>query len=96
MYAEKGRRCDRQSDYFKATFISEINDHPCPKPLMWAKGALSIVSKVGETVCDPFCGSGTTLRAAKDLGRKSIGIEIEEKYAEIAVNRLKQEVFDFG
>ena len=46
----------------------------------------------GETILDPFAGSGTTGRAAKDLGRKCVLIEREERYCEIAANRMRQEV----
>ena len=71
------------------------NGHPCPKPYtLWKKILLKGLQD-RQAVLDPFMGSGTTLRAAKDLGRKAIGIEIEEKYCEIAAKRLRQEVFDF-
>jgi site-specific DNA-methyltransferase (adenine-specific) len=66
-------------------------EHPTQKPLDLMKWCIAW-SKCTGTILDPFMGSGTTLRAAKDLGRKCIGIEIEEKYCEIAVKRLAQEV----
>tara|TARA_R110000751_G_C13719645_1_gene475316 strand:- start:627 stop:1061 length:435 start_codon:yes stop_codon:yes gene_type:complete len=69
--------------------------HPTVKPITLLAQLVEWSSSPAETVLDPFMGSGTTLRAAKDLNRKSIGIEIEEKYCEIAANRLQQEVFDF-
>ena len=65
--------------------------HPTEKPLELIKWAIE-ESRTSGTILDPFMGSGTTLRAAKDLGRKCIGIEIEEKYCEIAAKRLAQEV----
>ena len=68
--------------------------HPCQKPLPLMKWCIMKAGGDG-IVLDPFMGSGTTLRAAKDLGRKAIGIEIEEKYCEIAAKRLGQEVFEF-
>jgi DNA modification methylase len=68
------------------------DDHPTAKP-EWLFKRLVLASSVkGGTVLDPFMGSGTTLRAAKDLGRKAIGIELEERYCEIAARRLGQEV----
>jgi len=69
--------------------------HPAPYPLSLCLFLVGTHSMVGDTVLDPFMGSGTTLVAAKQLGRKAIGIEIEEKYCEIAVQRLAQGVLEF-
>lgn len=65
---------------------------PGQKPLPLIQSFIDLFSDYGETVLDPFMGSGTTLRAAKDLGRRAIGIEIEERYCEIAAKRCAQEV----
>ncbi len=65
--------------------------HPTQKPISLMIWCLKFTT-AANTILDPFMGSGTTLRAAKDLGRKAIGIEIEEKYCEIAAKRLSQEV----
>lgn len=65
--------------------------HPCPKPEPLMCELVSAFTDPGDTILDPFMGSGTTLVAAKRLGRKAIGIEREEKYCEIAARRLAQE-----
>lgn len=71
-----------------------VEGHPTVKPL---KVVMDLVSRIEPAgiILDPFLGSGTTLRAAKDLGRKAIGIEIEERYCEIAAKRMSQEVLAF-
>lgn len=70
-------------------------DHPCPRKLNHAKWLVRWWSEPTDTILDPFAGGGTTLAAAKNLGRKAIGIEIEEKYCEVAAKRLSQEVLCF-
>jgi site-specific DNA-methyltransferase (adenine-specific) len=74
--------------------IANERVHPTQKPETLMRWCLEFFPKA-QTILDPFMGSGTTLRAAKDLNRHAIGIELEEKYCEIADNRLSQEVFDF-
>ena len=66
--------------------------HPATFPEELARRAVLLFSPAGGVVCDPFCGTGTTLAAAKSLGRKAIGIEVNERYCEIAANRLSQGV----
>ncbi len=70
-------------------------EHPTGKPITLVKSFVSLFTDAGDVILDPFMGSGTTLLAAKDLGRRAIGVEMEERYCEIAAKRLAQEVFDF-
>ena len=79
-YVDTGYRVEKVGDYA----------HPTQKPIALMRWCVARTTL--PVVLDPFMGSGTTLRAAKDLGRKAIGIEIEERYCEIAANRCRQEV----
>jgi DNA modification methylase len=80
----------------RQVFVGGIEaDHPATFPRKLPDKIISTFSGAGSTVLDPFAGAGTTLLSAKQLGRSAIGIEIEEKYCEIAAKRLSQEVFQF-
>jgi len=82
----------RLKDSYIVNHNTEKLNHPCPKPISLMKQII----KCGEwqTILDPFLGSGTTLFASKQLNRHCIGIEIEEKYCEIAAKRCSQGVFN--
>lgn len=77
------------NDVWRVPFDTK-NDHPAPFPLGIPRRCIEPTS--AEVVLDPFMGSGTTLVAARELGRQAIGIEIEERFCEMAVNRLAQGV----
>lgn len=70
--------------------------HVTQKPTELVRHLLNVVPQRQPVVLDPFMGSGTTLRAAKDLGARAVGIEVDEGNCEIAAKRLAQEVLDFG
>lgn len=67
-------------------------NHPTEKPIGLLRDFVEQFTDPGDLILDPFMGSGTTLRAAKDLGRRAIGIELNEDYCRIAVERLRQGV----
>lgn len=75
--------------------IPTADDHPTPKPWQLPAHFIQLHTNPGETILDPFMGAGSTLAAAKQLGRKAIGIELEEKYCAMAVERLAQKVMQF-
>lgn len=72
--------------------VSKNHAHPCPIPLELAERIILTTTDPGDTIIDPFAGSGTILLAAKKHSRKYIGFEINPEYVKIAQDRLKQEV----
>jgi hypothetical protein len=72
------------------------SDHPCPRKVNHVGWLVKWWSDPMDTILDPFMGSGTTLIAAKNHMRKAVGIDIEERFCEMAAKRLSQEVMDFA
>ena len=70
---------------------ASTRDHPAPFPLELAYRLVRMFSFVGDTVLDPFCGTGTTMVAAQKAGRNSVGVEVEPAYYEMAAKRLEKE-----
>lgn len=70
--------------------------HPHEKPLSILTAMIAWGCLEGGSVLDPFAGSGSTLRAAKDLGRKSVGVEVDERHCETIAKRMGQEVMNFA
>lgn len=70
--------------------------HPCEKPQAMLRHMIQTSTRLGATILDCFAGSGSTLLAARDTGRKAIGIEMDERWCEHAARKLDQGVLDFG
>jgi len=96
LYAGTGTLCGSRTGSVLSFPVtqSQFPLHPTEKPVALCVYLLGRFAPT--TVLDPFMGSGTTLVAAKLDNRKGVGIEIEERYCEIAANRLRQGVLDFG
>ena len=94
LYAQKGRRILNGGRDTNVLNFNRTNtdDHPTQKPEDLIGYLIGKSSNENDLVFDPFMGSGTTLMAARKLGRSAIGIDIEEKYCKIAEDRLRQEV----
>lgn len=75
---------------------SQGSGHPTQKPLPMVQAFVRNFSNPGDTVFDPYCGTGTTIRAAVDEGRKAIGVEQNEKWLEFTAKRLEQGALNLG
>lgn len=82
----------RWNGMIKASERDQRRVHPTQKPVALMEWIIVRATKQGDLVLDPYMGSGPVLQAAKNLGRKAIGIEVEERYCEVAAKRLAQEV----
>jgi len=95
-YIEKtGSNGARMYDWFSdiqqvKNVSKEKTEHPCPIPIELAKRLIILLSEKNDLIIDTFCGGGTVCLAAKQLGRRYIGIDISRKYCDIAEKRLKQ------
>lgn len=104
LYKERWRKAHRgKSDISREDFMEWTNGvwnfsgesrkrvgHPSPFPVELPRRCIKLFTFIGDTVLDPFLGSGTTLIACLETGRKGIGVEIDQKYCELAVKRLKE------
>jgi DNA modification methylase len=86
-----GGKIKRGPNYLEFAVRGDKPDHPCPKPISYIIQIVSRFTETGDTVLDPFLGSGTTAVACEQLNRRWIGIEISEKYCEIAAKRIERE-----
>lgn len=86
----------RQISHSISATNAERVGHPTQKPLRVMRWSIKYAElSTNALILDPFMGSGSTLRAAKDMGMRAIGIELDERYCEMAANRMSQEVMEF-